>query len=77
MRYTFEVENPPKLRVCPFCGNEAYIIGLFVPYDDDEANEYEIGCESCNIHFNMLWEYDDIVDLWNGEYYKKDGLPDE
>lgn len=73
-RRTFKVDNPPKLRECPFCGNEAYITGLFVPVHDDEVNEYEVGCENCGIHFNWRWSYDFIVDLWNGEYYKKDGL---
>lgn len=38
----------------------------------DEINEYQIGCEECGIHFNQSWEYDIIVDLWNGEYYKNE-----
>ena len=43
-----------------------------IPYDDDEMNEYQIGCEECGIHFNQSWEYNTIVDLWNGEYYKNE-----
>ena len=68
----FSIDNKPKLRNCPFCGNKAYLIGLFVSCDDDEINEYQVGCEECGIHFNQSWEYDTIVDLWNGEYYKNE-----
>lgn len=77
MKSDFPIDNKPELRNCPFCGNEAYLIGLFVPYDDDEINEYQVGCEECGIHFNQSWEYDIIVDLWNGEYYKNVGIFDK
>ena len=74
----FKINNPPKLRECPFCGSEAYIIGLFIPDGyDDGINEYQVGCENCGCRFNQSWQYNYIVDLWNGKYYKNDGLPDE
>ena len=72
MKSDFPIDNKPELRNCPFCGNKAYLIGLFVPYDDDEINEYQVGCEECGIYFNQSWEYDTIVDLWNGVYYKNE-----
>ena len=72
MKSDFPIDNKPELRNCPFCSNKAYLIGLFVPCDDGEINEYQVGCEECGIHFNQSWEYDTIVDLWNGEYYKNE-----
>lgn len=70
---TFEVENPPKLRNCPFCNHKAYLIGLFVPDGyGDERNEYRVGCENCDTNFQWRWSYDYIVDLWNGEYYENE-----
>ena len=42
MKSDFPIDNKPKLRSCPFCGNKAYLIGLFVPYDDDAINEARI-----------------------------------
>ena len=77
MKSDFKIENPPKLRDCPFCGNKAYITGLFIVENHEEINTYKVGCENCGVHFNQNWNYDFIVDLWNGEYYKDDGLPDE
>ena len=42
MKSDFSIDNKPKLRNCPFCGNKAYLIGLFVSCDDDEINEYQV-----------------------------------
>ena len=47
MKSDFSIGNKPELRNCHFCGNKAYLIGLFVPCDDDEINEYQVGCEEC------------------------------
>ena len=33
MKSDFSIDNKPKLRNCPFCGNKAYLIGLFVSCD--------------------------------------------
>ena len=77
MKSDFSIDNKPELRNCPFCDNKAYLIGLFVLYEDNKKNEYpeidyQVGCEKCGIHFNQVWKYDAIVDLWNGEYYKNE-----
>lgn len=63
--HKFKVKEKIDLKPCPFCGGEAYIMGMFVPTEDDEINAYAVGCEECDISFQDTWEYDDIVKKWN------------
>ena len=67
----YSIKNKPKLRNCPFCGGKAYLKVFYVPFEEnDDGNEYRVGCEECGIYFKAMWEYMQIVDLWNGVYYK-------
>lgn len=64
-------DNEPTLRNCPFCGGKAYLKAFCVPFEENnDGNEYRVGCEECGIYFKSMWEYTQIVDLWNGVYYK-------
>lgn len=54
-----------SLKPCPFCGGKARLELEFVPFGDDEANRWSVGCEDCGVGFTQLWEWDHIVYLWN------------
>lgn len=53
------------LKPCPFCGGEAKLMLKFVPFGDDEANQYLVGCPECDIWFSQLWESNRIIEIWN------------
>jgi Lar family restriction alleviation protein len=66
MKGDFPIINPPSLKSCPFCGGEAYLIGNFIPIGKyDEINEYEIGCERCEVRKQEDWDYKELVEWWN------------
>ena len=62
-----EVENLKKEGINP--GLAVIIVG-----EDPASQVYvrnkERACEECGIYFTSMWEYMQIVDLWNGVYYK-------
>ena len=64
--------NKIHLKRCPFCGGEAYLVGIFVPVDDDEINECVVGCSNCDIKFHQPWDYDRIVEKWNTRPLEED-----
>ena len=65
----YTIKNKTTLRNCPFCGGEAYLKVFYVPFEENnDGNEYRVGCEECGIYFKSMWEYMQIVDLWNGVY---------
>lgn len=59
MKNGYTIKNKPILRNCPFCGGEAYLKVFCVPFEENEE---------CGIYFKSMWEYTQIVDLWNGVY---------
>jgi Lar family restriction alleviation protein len=65
MKSDFPISNPPHLEPCPFCGGAAYLIRLFIPFEDDDKNVYQVGCEECEIERQQLWDYDALVKWWN------------
>lgn len=57
---------PARLKPCPFCGNEATLIGESLPVGID----LRIECATCNTSFFDRFEtdpdaYQKIVDQWN------------
>lgn len=53
-----------EIKPCKICGNKADKKLDFVFYNDDEHNEYSIGCSHCDIWFGNEDEYKSI-DEWN------------
>lgn len=64
---TFAPRIIPKLKPCPFCGNQPIFTGIFESVDNgqEEVNSYYIGCNNCNIGFYWRWDYEYIVEKWN------------
>lgn len=58
-----------ELKPCPFCGGNADLWIVFVPYGEglerDEENEYHCGCCDCGVSTSSRYDEDDAIEAWN------------